>query len=1078
MKRFIQFIALVLCTIPMALAQQQQEEPSWLRYTSISPDGRAIAFSYRGDIYTVPVSGGRATQITSNRAYEKAPVWSPDGSKIAFASDRDGHNFNVYITGREGGSARRISYVNSKNQVPVAFYDDKHIVYSADIRPDVRMGLFPYSTFEQLYVQSLEGGRPRIFSATTMLEPSIGEDGRILYTDIKGYEDQFRKHHTSPIARDVWMWAPGEGAGTYQKVTNFKGEDRNAVWLPGQSAFLYTSEQDGTFNIYKASVEGGATQQITHFTDHPVRYLSVDRKGNAAFSWNGQIYYLPYNGTPQRVPVEIVADYNADLVEYRTYRSGFSSADISPNEKEMAFVVRGEVFVTSIEYNTTRRITNTAAQERDVSFSPDGRRLVYAAERDGQWNLFMTELVRKDEKLFTYASELKERQLTNADTPSQQPVFSPDGKKIAFLRDRSAIYVLDLEKGTEYEVMNKRFNYSYSDGDQHFSWSPDSRWLLSNYLGIGGWNNLDVALIKADGSGEIINLTESGYSDTGAYFVMEGKAVGFYSDRRGFRSHGSWGSEDDIFLMFLDQDAYDTFLLNKEEREVLLSDQEGKQEDEGKKKAEKKSDNDEKSAVEPLSFELKNRKYRTVPVTRTTGSQGGFVMDKKGETLYYLAMFDGVTNLYAFDLVKGDTELLVPNTGMGSLKLGKDDSTLYLLSYNGAKKIKGKSVTPITFAAEVENNRPEERAYIFDHVVKQVANKFYDENLHGVDWNGYAEKYAAFLPHISNNNDFADMLSELLGELNASHTGARYRKSAQRATGSLGLFYDETYSGPGVRIQEVMLTGPMDRAKSIAKPGVVILKINEKEISEDKPIEYYLNGHANERVRLTMRDTDGRIVEESVKTISIGGESELLYKRWIAQRAEMVREWSGGKVGYVHVKGMDSDSYRQVFQDLLGKYRNCEAVVVDTRFNGGGWLHNDLAILLSGREYARFVPRGQYIGSEPFMQWHKPSVMLVSEGNYSDAHGSPWTYKELGIGKLVGTPVAGTMTAVWWETQVDPSLVFGIPQVTVKDMKGKALENTELQPDIVVYNSPIQNLKNYDAQLKSAVDELLKQINN
>ena len=1066
MKRLISLAVLALFSLVSASARQS--EPSWLRYPAISPDGRDIAFSYRGDIYTVPVAGGKATQITSNRAYEKAPIWSPDGSKIAFASDRDGCNFNVYVTAREGGEARRISYVNSKNQVPVAFYDNDHLLYTANIRPAANMGIFPYGSFEQLYVQSVEGGRPRIFSAVTMQEPSLGQDGRILFTDVKGYEDPYRKHHTSPIARDIWMWTPGDGGGSYRKVTTFKGEDRNAVWLPGQTSFLYTSEQDGTFNVYRAAAEGGPVEQLTHFKKHPVRSLSVDRMGNATFSWNGKIYYLPQGGTPRQVPVQIVADYNTAPVEYQTYTGGFGSADISPNEQEMAFVVRGEVFVTSIEYNTTRRITNTPSQERDVSFAPDGRRLVYAAERDGSWNLYMTELVRKDEKLFTYATELKERQLTNDVAPSQQPVFSPDGKKIAFLRDRTALYVLDLEKGTEYEVMNKVFNYSYSDGDQHFAWSPDSRWLLSNYIGVGGWNNTDVALVKADGSGEIINLTESGYSDSGADFVMGGKAVAFYSDRRGYRSHGSWGSQSDIFLMFLDQEAYDQYNLDAEEREILLAD---KGEDEAKSGDDKTEDQ-----VKPLTFELKNRIYRTQPVTRTTGYQGGFAMDKKGEKLYYLALFDGVTSLYALDLVKGDTELLVPNTGMGTLKLGKDDKTLYLMSYNGAKKIEGNSVTPITCAAEVENNRPEERAYIYDHVVKQVANKFYDENLHGVDWEGYAKNYASFLPEVSNNYDFADLLSELLGELNASHTGARYRKSAERPTGSLGLFYDDEYSGPGVRILEVMTAGPMDRAQSIAKPGVVILKVNDREITPDKPIEYYLNGHADERLRLTMRDTDGKVVEESVRSISLAEEGELLYERWIAQRAEMVREWSGGRIAYVHVQDMDSRSYRTVFRDLLGKYRNCDAVVVDTRFNGGGWLHNDLAILLSGREYARFVPRGQYIGSEPFMQWHKPSVMLISEGNYSDAHGSPWTYKELGIGKLVGAPVAGTMTAVWWETQVDPSLVFGVPQVTVKDLRGNTLENTTLHPDIEVYNTPEQNLQNYDAQLKAAVDELLRQV--
>ena len=171
---------------------------------------------------------------------------------------------------------------------------------------------------------------------------------------------------------------------------------------------------------------------------------------------------------------------------------------------------------------------------------------------------------------------------------------------------------------------------------------------------------------------------------------------------------------------------------------------------------------------------------------------------------------------------------------------------------------------------------------------------------------------------------------------------------------------------------------------------------------------------------------------------------------------------------------MDSPSFRTIYDRLLGKYRNCDAVVVDTRFNGGGWLHNDVAQLLSGKEYVRFTPRGQYIGSEPFSQWTKPSVMLVNEANYSDAYGTPYTYQALKIGDLVGAPVPGTMTAVWWETQIDPTIVFGIPQVTSLDMKGEALENKQLIPEVIIYNTPADIVSGNDAQLRGAVEVLLK----
>ena len=1081
-KRYL-LALLVALTAGAAGLEAQTSSPAWIRQTALSPDGSEIAFTYRGDIFVVPVSGGKARQITSNPAYDKAPVWSPDGSKLAFASDRDEMNFNVYVTSREGGAAKRVTYNNSKAQIPVAFLDEETIVYDSNHRPTAEMGLFPYGTFSQLYTLKLDGGRPALFSPTAMKMPSIAPDGRILYTDIKGYEDEFRKHQVSPIARDIWLWTPGGKDGSYRKITNYGGEDRNALWLPDGQSYLFTSERNGAFNIYRGTLDGDNATQLTRFEKHPVRYMSGDRSGNVAFSWNGKLYYMPLGGEAREVPVSIVADYNANPVRYTTLTRGLTNAVIAPSQKEMIFVVRGDVYATSVEYATTKRITNTPTQERVVSVSPDGRFIVYDAERDGKWNLYKAELVRPEDKLFTYAAEIKETQLTDNAAPSQQPIISPDGKKVAFLRDRTAIYVLDLDTKREYEVMNKKYQYSYSDGDQYFQWAPDSRWIVSNYIGIGGWNNTDVALINVANPGEVIDLTQSGYSENGAQFFLGGKAIAFYSDRNGYRSHGSWGSEGDIMMMFLDREAYDQYKQTKEEAELSKADKdEEKSEAEetakgkrGKKDADKK-DKDKKEPVKPLKFDLDGaRDYRTVTITRTTGSQSDFVMDGKGEKLYYLASFDDATNLYEYDLIEKSTDLVLANAGRGSLQMGKDGKTLYLFGRGGAKKIEGKKATPITFEAKFEDNNPAERAYIFDHVVGQVADKFYDPKLHGVDWQGYADNYRAMLPDITNGYDFAELLSELLGELNASHTGGRYSGlRISRPTASLGLFYDDSYKGEGVKIKEVMTGGPMDKAETAAAPGAIVLKINGQTIAADKPIDYYLTGLAGDRVLVTIKGTDGKTHEEEVRPINIAGESNLLYRRWVKQRQDLVKEWSNGRVGYVHIQGMDSRSFRTIFADVLGKYRNCDAIIVDTRFNGGGWLHGDVAHLFSGKEYARFTPRGQYIGSEPFMQWYKPSVMLVSEGNYSDAYGTPWTYKTLKVGKLVGTPVAGTMTAVWWETQVDPTIVFGIPQVTVEDMNGNALENHLLEPDILVYNTPEQNLSGYDAQLKAAVDELLR----
>lgn len=1076
--------AVALAVVAPLCAYAQAEDAGWIRNTAISPDGKVVAFTYQGDIFTVPVSGGVAKQITSNPAYDTAPVWSPDGQQIAFSSDREFGTYHVYLTSRDGGTAKKLTYLNGKRQTPIAFLDQETILFECGYRPTKDSGIFPSGSFSQVYSVKTSGGRPRLFTATTMKMPSINKDGRILYTDFKGYEDPLRKHHKSPVARDIWMWTPDSSAtGKYSKITDFKGEDRNAIWIPGEEAFLYLSERDGIFNVYRATLADPThPTQLTNFEKHPVRHLSMDNQGNVAFSWNGRLYYMPKGGQAKELPVQVIADNSQQETLFRTYTRGASEAKLSPNDKEFAFIVHGDVYVANIEYGTTKRITNTPEQERDLTFTPDGRTLIYSSEREDQWNLYQTSIKRSEDKTFAYATELEEKKLTHEKAvPAFQPVCSPDGKKVAYLRDRAAIYVLDLASGKSTEVLDKKYNYSYSDGDQWFTWSPDSRYILTNFMGNGGWNNVDVALVKADGTQELVNLTETGYNASGARFVLDGKAIAYYCDYAGYRSHGSWGAQSDIYLMFLDQDAYDRFLLDKEEREVLLKDKdEEKKDDESKSKKDKKKDKkkeEEADKVKPLTFDFSNRDKRIVRITRTSGSQSDFAVTPEGDKFYYLASFDRKTNLYCMDLAEKETKQIVGDTGGGSLEMSKDGKTLYLFGYNGFKKIEGRDIEPLEYSARFEYTPDKEREYIFDHMVRQVENKFYDANLHGVDWKGYSESYRSLLPYINNNEDFAELCSELLGELNGSHTGMRYSGGgASHRTASLGLFYDDTYEGEGVKISEVIVGGPFDRAKSIAKPGVIVLKINGEVISKDLPIEYYLNGLVGHRTVVTLKGTDGKEVEESVVPISLGSESSLLYDRWVDRREALTKEWSKGRVGYVHIEGMDSGSFRRVFSDMLGKYRTCDAIVVDTRHNGGGWLHNDVAILLSGKEYARFQPRGQYIGSEPFMQWYKPSNMLVSEDNYSDAYGTPWTYQTLKLGKLVGTPVAGTMTAVWWETQVNSDLVFGIPQVTMTDVNNVARENNPIYPEITVYNSPEDFLTDNDLQLKAAIDDLIQRV--
>ena len=1063
---------LIFAALSLSLSVAAQTNPLWMRHTSISPDGQTIAFSYKGDVFTVPASGGQARQLTSNAAYDSYPIWSPDGKKIAFASSREG-SLDIFVMDKFGGEPKRLT-TRSTNETPIAWRDNEHILFSAAIMPTAKSIFFASSQFPQVYEVNLKGDRPKLFSVVNMEDLSINQKGEILYHDKKGYEDPFRKHHRSPITRDIWI----NQNGKFSKLTTFNGEDRTPRWAPDGASFYYLSEEDGTFNVYKRGISGANKTQITHHTKHPVRYLSVAQNGRICYSYDGEIYTQMGSAAPQKVNVSITADRNDIDLSRQIKTWGATEIALSPNGKEIGFVLHGDVYVTNIEYKTTKQITDTPEQERSIEFSPDGLAIVYASEREGLWQIYQTTMKNKAEKQFAYATDLQEERLIHSAYTSFQPQYSPDGKSIAFFENRGTLKVLDVKSKKVRTVMDGKYVYSYSDGDIWFEWSPDSKWLISNYIGTGGWNNQDIALIDAEGKKPIYNLTQSGYNAGNGKWVLGGKAIIFQSDRAGYRSHGSWGTEDDVYIMFFDLDEYEKFKMTKEEKALLAeAEKEKKKAEEPKtvdvtvKKKEKKE--------EPIKLDLDNCRDRVLRLTVNSCRLGDAVLSNDGNALYYQAAFEGGYDLWKHDLQDKSTKIVLKGVGGGGMLADKDFKNLYLCSGGGIKKIDigSNSSKNVTFEARFNYKPYQEREYMFNHIWQQVKDKFYKVDLHGVDWEGYKKSYARFLPYINNNYDFSEMLSEILGELNASHTGARYfGGGANLSTATLGLFYDQTYDGDGLKVEEIINRGPFSVKKTGVTKGCIIEKIDGEPILKDKDYYYMLDGKSGRNVRVSVYNpATKKRFDVTVKAISKGYQDELLYKRWVDRNRQTVDSLSHGRLAYVHVKAMDSESFRTVFHELLSdKNRNREAVIVDERHNGGGWLHDDLCTLLSGKQYQSFVPRGQFIGKDPWNKWTKPSCVMVCEDDYSNGHGFPFVYKELGIGKLIGTPVAGTMTAVWWETLIDNTMVFGIPQVGCRDMRGNFGENTQLNPDIEVYNTPEDYINGNDQQLKRAVEEMLR----
>lgn len=1054
--------------------------PSWIRHNCISPDGKTLAFSYKGDIWTVPSTGGEATQITSNQAYDSEPLWTRDSQNIIFTSRREGSK-DIYLTSISGGVPKRLTALPG-NETPLAVLEDGSILFSWDNGSVESESYGDFPGTAQLYRTDISGSAPSLVTSLPIMAMSVNSDGSVIYEDYKGYEDPLRKHHTSSVTRDIWSYTPAAGEkgissqGSFTKLSDYRGEDRNPVFAADGDKFYYLSERDGKCsNIYRSSLsDPKEAVRLTSETRNPVRFLSISDDGTLAYSCNGDLFTLREGGTPAKVNISLTRDESERELQKFSYSSGASSMAVSPDGKEVAMVIRGDVFVTSTDYRTTRRITNTPEQERNVDFSADGRELYYSSERNGHWGIYKTSLVRKEDKLFTYAVQTREELVSTPGETCFQPDVSPDGKWVAYYRNRTELVVKNIKSGKEKSLF-KDINYSYSDGDQGFEWSPDSHYILCNWQADGGWNNSDVALIDIE-TGEITDLTRSGYSDSNFKWALGGKAMTWESDKNGYRSHGSWGAESDIYIMFFDGKAMTGFGRSKEQIEIdnmLKSEKEVKAE----KKEEKKDSLDKaKNKMEKLKLDLASRDDRIKRLTPSSNMMGDHFLSPDGNNLYFTQRLEKGYDLCVRDLQEGSIKVLAKGVS-GTFYPSSDGKNLYVFSGKGISRLSlpsGKSEA-ITFSGEYEYKPAQEREYMFEHVWKQVQEKFYLEDLHGTDWQYCHDNYKAFLPHINNNFDFQDLLSEMLGELNGSHTGARYRVSSTRTMGCLGVLYDTDWKGKGLKIKEVLPGGVLSLADSEIKPGDIIETIEGRKLESPADVLSALEDKAGKRICITVKKGSGK--PEEMFVTAAHSDSTPLYRRWVRQREEMVERLSGGRVGYVHIKGMDSESFREMFSKALGKYRSCDALIVDTRHNGGGWLHDDVVTFLGGKLYTKYIPRGQFIGNEPFTKWTKPSCMLIGEDNYSDASGTPLAYRQLGIGKLIGAPVPGTMTAVWWETLIDSSLVFGIPQVgswSVAD--GRFVENHQIEPDIEVYNDPASVLRGEDKQLEAAVTEMLKEI--
>jgi WD40 repeat protein len=566
---------------------------------------------------------------------------------------------------------------------------------------------------------------------------------------------------------------------------------------------------------------------VTSHTGGPVRFLSASRAGDLCYAYDGELWLRPAGaGDSRRLTITTAADDAGRAVKPTDVSSQITEFDVSPDGSEIAFVSRGEIFVASTEHGDTRRITTTPEQERSVSFSPDGRSLLYASERGQSWKIYRTDLTDKNEPNFFNATGFKEMPVIEGTAEAFQPSFSPDGSQIAYLEERTTLKVLDVKSGKSRIVLPGDKNYSYSDGDQAYEWSPDGRWLAVQFLSPGRWSS-EVGLVSASGDNKVIDISKSGYEDELPHWSRKGEVLYWDSDRQGLRTQSNNGRQSDVYAAYLTHAAWDRYKLDEAAYDQLTAKEKDGDKDKGKDAAKDKSAKPAKEGpklAEPVAMDFDHIEDRIARLSFSSSDLGADALTDDGENLYFLARYDKGYDLWKYVPRKKDIKLVSKfGAQSANLKLGNKGKKAYVL-HDGKLSVvdlDSEKASGVDLSAKMDLDVAQERAYMFEHIWRQTLKKFLDVKMHGTDWQALKTEYGRFLPYIGNDRDFAELCSEMQGELNASHTGCRFRPTRPDGdnTAALGFFPDPKHTGPGVRVLEVLDGGPLKKAGTKVKAG-------------------------------------------------------------------------------------------------------------------------------------------------------------------------------------------------------------------------------------------------------------------
>ena len=1050
---------LVLAALAAITLTSQAQEGRLLRFPGTN--GNEVAFSYAGDIYTVPITGGTARRLTSHKGYEAFARFSPDGQTIAFTGQYDG-NTEVYVMPTQGGEPKRITYTASN---PRDDWGDRMgpnnitMTWTPDGRGVIYRNRISDSFDGKLWCAPIDGGMSQQLPLPEGGFCCYNSDGTKLAYNRVFREFRTWKYYKGGMADDIWIY--DTQAQTVTNITDNIAQDIDPMWIGDEIYFM--SDRDGRMNIFVYNTTTRTTQKVTNFAEYDVKFANCGG-GKIVFENGGYLYVLdPTTKRSEKITVYLNSENNHAREEQRKVKDDLRGGSLAPDGSRIAVSARGEVFDVPAKHGVTRNITHTpGVHERNAVWSPDGKNIAYISDQTGETEIWMRP-VGSDKAI----------QLTkDNDTYIRDLEWSPDGSQIVYTDRKNRMVLLNVKTQAKQTLMTDEMGEIPTP---HFS--PDGKWLTYYRQGA---NEYGVVYLYNIAERKEYPVTDRWYDSNSPVFSSDGKYLIFASARdfNPIYSSIEWNfayrDMEGIYLVMLAKDTPSPFLPKDDQVKTADKNQQPAQE-EPKDKKNAKGKGKAQPDANATRIDIDGIADRIVKVPVGTGSYGNFVCD--GSHLWYSSGRGGV-RVFDFaeqkDEVVADRAYMIPSADGKNALFMKGDN-IYVSPLAARKADLSEAVNLDDMIATV--NYDQEWRQIFDEAWRAYRDGFYLENMHGVDWQAMHDKYAVLLPYVKNRLDLTYVIGGMIGELAVGHAyvdGGDHIKADEHHIGMLGAELEQ--AGNGYRIKKILrgapdreeLRSPLLEPGMNIKEGDVITAVDG--VSTQGAANFYtlLRDKAGVMTELTLNGNRKVVVKP------IRDEYPLYHHEWVQHNIDYVSEKTGGRVGYIYIPDMGPEGLRE-FSRYFFAQTDKEALIVDDRGNGGGNISPMVIERLLREPYRLTMFRGSnYNGSIPERTLVGPKVLLVNKYSASDGDLFPWSFKENKIGPVIGTRSWGGIVGISGSLPYMDGTDIRVPFFTNYDTRGNwIVENHGVDPDIIIDNDPVMEFKGIDQQLDKAIEVIL-----